>query len=107
MPGGYELLFLDGVTYDANKCEFANDPDFGLTSYPSMDENKIDRADPYNPIDDPAHKTVRYISSCGFDRKMLDLGRLALKDLTSPLNDQVADKFWNIRGFGKRDSRLS
>lgn len=104
MPGGYELLFLDGATYDANKCEFAKDPDpdFRLTSYPSMDENKIDRADPYNPIDDPAHKKVRYISSCGFDRNMLCLGRLALRELTERLDDTVADKFWNIRGFGKR-----
>jgi hypothetical protein len=101
MPGGYELLFLDGARYDANKVEFANDSDFSLISYPSMDVNEADRADPYNPIDEPATRKVRYISSCGFDRKLLDLGKLALDDLAKPLNDKVADKFWNIRGFGK------
>jgi pimeloyl-ACP methyl ester carboxylesterase len=104
MPGGYELLFLDGATYDANRAKFANDPDphLSLTSYPSMDVNETERADPYNPIDSPLNKKVRYISSCGFDRKMLDLGKLALADLARPLNDTVAGKFWNIRGFGKR-----
>jgi len=103
MPGGYELLFLDGATFDANKDEFANDePPFILASYPSMDVNETERADPYNPIDSPLNKKVRYISSCGFERKMLDRGKQALDDLTRPLNDTVADKFWNIRGFGKR-----
>ena len=103
MPGGYELLFLDGATYDANKDEFAKDePPFILASYPSMDVNETERADPYNPVDSPLNDKVRYISSCGFERQMLDRGKLALGELTSPLNDTVADKFWNIRGFGKR-----
>ena len=103
MPGGYEVLFLDEATYNANEADFKNDPDeFNLTNYPSMDANASDeRADPYNPTPDATGK-VRYLSKCGFDKKLLRDGKAAFDGLTKNLDDKVAGKFWNIRGFGKR-----
>jgi hypothetical protein len=104
LPGGYELLFLDGASYDANQAAFANDPEgYNLTSYPSMDANTpSERADPYNPIPgaptSSATGAVRYISNYRFNWHLLGAGKSALYEVARPLDAAVAAKFWNIRG---------
>ena len=50
MRGPYTLMFLDHDTFLANQAKFANDPEYPLTQYPSMDKaNTTATADPYNP----------------------------------------------------------
>ena len=105
LAAGYELLFLDGPSYDANKTAFAQDPDgYDLTGYPSMDATTAGlRADPYNPNPgEPKKKgasgNVRYTSNCGFDWSLLSAGDAASCQAGQSLDASVAGKFWNIRG---------
>ncbi len=106
LPASYELLFLDGPTYDANARAFAEDPQgYALTQYPSMDAAiATERADPYNPSpgkpDGPLGHTdyVRYPPSYGFDWDLLTAGHEAAKAVSKPLDASVARKLWNIRG---------
>lgn len=72
LAAGYELLFLDWPTYNANQYAFANDPEgYDLTSYPIVDRNSGQPADPYNPVPGkpvglpPA--LVRYLPNYGFN----------------------------------------
>ncbi len=107
LPAGYELLFIDGQTYDANQAAFANDPEgYNLMKYPSMDALVAgERADPYNP--QPGQPTgtptgdVRYLSSYGFDWDLLAAGKAASYEITKPLDESLSGKLWNIRGVGK------
>jgi hypothetical protein len=103
LAAGYELLFLDSPTYDANQAAFANDPEgYDLASYPINDPNTGQRADPYNPVPGkptgPPPPWVRYIPSCGFDWGRLSSGHTAAQEIAQPLDASVAPKFWNIRG---------
>ena len=102
-PGPYELMFLDGATYDANKAAFQNDPDgYNLTAYPSLDAASGQRADPYNPI--PGKPTpgstggVRYISNHKFDWQLLSDAVPVRASVASKLSPGVTAKFSNIRG---------
>jgi pimeloyl-ACP methyl ester carboxylesterase len=99
MPGGYEFLYLDRAVYDANATGFANDPEgYNLASYPSMDKvNPGQSADPYNPLPDGTGK-VRYPVNYGFNMSMLHDGLAASRKVSMPLRDDVAAKFYNIRG---------
>ncbi len=106
LPASYELLFLDGPTYDANAASFAGDPHgFALTNYPSMDAAiASERADPYSPSpgkpDGPLQRAdyVRYPSSYGFDWDLLTAGHEAARSVSKPLDPSVARKLWHIRG---------
>ena len=67
LPAGYELMFLDGDTFDYNQAGFANDPDgYNLTTYPSVDPQTDARVDPYHPVPGEGQNQnghVRYIST--------------------------------------------
>ena len=102
-PGPYELMFLEGATYDANKTAFQNDPDgYNLTAYPSVDATTGQRADPYNPI--PGKPTsgstgpVRYISNHKFNWRLLSDALHVRTSVASKLSTGIAAKFYNIRG---------
>jgi len=110
LPSGYELLFLDGGSYDANQAAFAADPDgYDLACYPSMDADPAGgRADPYNPVPGAPPNPpgdVRYISSCGFSWPLLGGGNTASHQVAQPLDATVANKFWNIRGVQSKNGR--
>jgi hypothetical protein len=113
LPAGYEMMFLDGDTYDANQAAFMQDPDgFNLPAYPSVDANSGARADPYHPDLAKGQSDsgfVRYISSYGFDWNKLVDGLAATQAVSQSLDASVADKFTNIRGVqgtpGAIDSR--
>ena len=106
LPASYELLFLDGPTYDANAKAFVEDPQgYALTEYPSMDAAiATERADPYNPSPGkPAGPLghadyVRYPPSYGFDWDLLAAGHEAAQAVSKPLDPSVARKLWHIRG---------
>lgn len=102
-PGLYELLFLDGATYDANTAAFQSDPDgYNLMAYPSLDAATGQRADPYYPI--PGKPTpgakglVRYISNHKFDWDLLSNALAVRKNVASNLDSGIVSKFFNIRG---------
>jgi pimeloyl-ACP methyl ester carboxylesterase len=103
LAAGYELLFLDWPTYNANQYAFAHDPEgYNLTSYPIVDRNSGQPADPYNPVPGkpvgapPA--LVRYLPNYGFDWGLLASGHTAAQQIAQPLDPSVAPRFWNIRG---------
>ena len=102
LPAGYELMFLDGDTFDLNQAGFANDPDgYNLTTYPSVDPQTNARVDPYHPVPGEGQNQngyVRYISTYGFDWDMLSDGLAACKAFAQSLDASVARKFFNIRG---------
>jgi hypothetical protein len=99
MPGGYEFLYLDRETYDANKTAFANDPEgYNLLAYPSLDKtHPTEAADPYDPQPD-AQGRLRYPLDYGFDSSLLQMGKLASRRVSDALDPNVAGKFYNIRG---------
>jgi pimeloyl-ACP methyl ester carboxylesterase len=103
LPAGYELLFLDWPTYNANQYAFAHDPEgYNLTSYPIVDRNSGKPADPYNPVPGkpvgPPPALVRYLPNYGFDWDLLASGHTAAQQIAQPLDPSVAPRFWNIRG---------
>jgi hypothetical protein len=111
LPAGYELMFLDGPTYDANAAAFASDPEgYALTSYPCMDAATAGlRADPYNPSPGkpaapPAPTdTVRYLPQYLFDWDLLSDGQASSHATSQSLDSSVAGKFWNIRCVQTQD----
>ena len=106
LPASYELMFLDGPTYDANASAFAEDPQgYALTDYPCMDADVAgERADPYAPSPGEPQTApapddrVRYLPSYGFDWRLLAAGHMASVEVSKPLDPSVAGKLWNIRG---------
>lgn len=106
-PGLYQLLFLDGATYDANIAALQSDPDNynvgggSKPSYPSWDAITGQRADPYNPVPGKpkgAKGLVRYISNHKFDWDLLKAALKVRTNVASDLDSGVATKFFNIRG---------
>ena len=103
LAAGYELLFLDWPTYNANQYAFAHDPEgYNLASYPIVDKDTGKPADPYNPVPGepvgPPPAKVRYLPNYGFDWDLLASGHTAAQQIAQPLDPSVAPKFWNIRG---------
>jgi pimeloyl-ACP methyl ester carboxylesterase len=86
LPAGYELLFLDATTYNANQVAFSKDKDgYNLKDYPIKDaKDATIWADPYVPVSG-ANGTVRYITTHGFNCNLLDDGRKALHELSKAL----------------------
>jgi hypothetical protein len=105
MPGGYEYLYLDHETYEANKVAFANDPEgYNLAAYPSMDKDDPTAvADPYDAQPDDNGR-VRYPFHYGFDSSLLYRAKIQTRKLSSAFTDPaIAAKFYNIRGVQSRD----
>jgi hypothetical protein len=113
LPGGYELLFLDGATYDANRAAFQHDPDgFNLMAYPSTDPNSDSRADPYypnpgQPSAPPTSGKVRYLANYGFEWNLLGGGLTASRLTSQPLDPAIAAKFWTIRYVRTEDDGVT
>lgn len=105
LPGLYTLHFLDEVTYrnSANQSALtAQDPEFPLPSYPSMDATDHSlRADPYNPQTNG--RLVRYPAMTGFDRSELEYAQLQFQQLAAPMDPHLLQKFYNIRGVRTGD----
>ena len=106
MPGGYEFVYLDKLTYDANANAFANDPEgYNLLSYPSMDKaNPSEAADPYNPTD--ASGKVRYPLGYGFRKDLLIEGIAGSRKVSSRLDPGIAAKFYSIRGVQAKNGNI-
>jgi Lecithin:cholesterol acyltransferase len=97
MPGGYEFLYLDADTFQANMAAFQSDPKYPLLSYPSIDAiDPTQWADPYHPT--PAGAAVRYPFFDNHNMTLLGNGLQALQDVSTPLDPAIANKFYNIRG---------
>jgi hypothetical protein len=99
LPSLYTLHYLDEATFRdrATRSGLAQDPEFPLGSYPSMDATIATvRADPYNPRTNG--RLVRYPTMTGFDLAELDYGRLQAQQLVAPMPADRAEKFFNIRG---------
>ena len=99
LPAPYTLLYLDEATYreGATQSGLAQDPDFPLVSYPSLDATDTTvRADAYNPKTNGSR--VRYPARTGFDLAELDYARLQIQQLVAPMPANLAEKFFNIRG---------
>ena len=92
LPSSYTLNWLAEDTFNAMR-ERLGAGDFAIQDYPSKD-----RADPYNPPDPDRNGKVRYATHLGFSIDELKLGRDVCKQLAAELPDDLAKKFFNIRG---------
>ncbi len=107
-PGVYPLHFLDEVTYhdSTNQSGLTADTGFPLTAYPSMDTTNVTlRADPYNPQTNGP--LVRYPAMTGFDLAELDYARLQFQQLAAPMNANLLQKFYNIRGVCTQNDQMT
>lgn len=100
LPALYVLHFLDEATFNNGTNQAAltapTEP-FPLPGYPSRDAaNGNVLADAYNPQTSGA--LVRYPTLTGFDRTELDYARLQFQYLASPMDPNLAQKFYNVRG---------
>jgi hypothetical protein len=98
LPGCYAWQFMPHPTYLANQVGFAADPDYPLTSYPSLDFATGAIADPYDPQTNGAQGRYPSASASGFDLVELATAEALLTFLSSPLTSTQARKFWNLRG---------
>jgi hypothetical protein len=108
LPGGYEYLYLDHETYQANKVAFANDHDgYNLTDYPSMDaDDPTLVADPYDAQPDD-NGMLRYPLHYGFETSLLYRGNVIARRVSSPFTDPaIAGKFFNIRGVRSQNGMV-
>jgi hypothetical protein len=108
LPGGYEYLYLDHETYQANKMAFVNDQDgYNLTGYPSMDrDDPTVVADPYDAQPDD-NGMVRYPLHYGFESSLLYRGNVIARRVSSPFTDPaIAAKFFNIRGVQSENGQV-
>ena len=97
-PGCYEWMFLPEETFLAEQAAFLADPDYPLAAYPSVDfTNPAVIADPYNPQTNGAKGRYPSTSSTGFDPVELAGAKALVMFLESPLSQEQASKFWNIR----------
>ncbi len=96
-PGVYTLGFLDADTFLANQAALADDHDFPLLAYPSMDaDNPALQADPFNPP--TAGPALRYPVDIGFDMHELAHAREIYQATAQPMPEDVQDRFFCIRG---------
>ncbi len=106
LPALYALHFLDKDTFDGNQPALSQDPDFPLASYPSTDDTTGSPADPYDPQE--SGNLLRYPTkaSTGFDRDELENGKEVVQFLASDLDEDLALKFFNIRGVQTTDDTI-
>jgi hypothetical protein len=108
LPGGYEYLYLDHPTYQANQVAFTNDPEgFNLTAYPSLDaDDPTVVADPYDPQPDAAGN-VRYPLHFGFESSLLHRGNVTTHNVSKAFTDPATTaKFFNIRGVQSDNGQI-
>jgi hypothetical protein len=96
LPACYTLNWLDEETFDKIKDLLNEDPELGIKDYPSNDRTLSRRADPYHPQD--VVPRVRYPRDLGFKREELLQGLDTSRKLTKEMPDNLARKFFNIRG---------
>ena len=92
LPSSYALNWLGQDTFNAVSNKLGTG-DFAINGYPSMQD-----ADPYNPPAPDQNGRVRYATGLGFSLDELKLGRDVCKQLVADLPDDLANKFFNIRG---------
>jgi hypothetical protein len=101
LPASYTLNWLGENAFNSIREQLGRDL-FKIDSYPSRD-----RADPYNPPDPDQNGRVRYPARLGFSREELKNGLKVCTDLVGPLPDELAKKFFNIRGVQKLGEALN
>jgi hypothetical protein len=92
LPSSYALNWLGQDTLNAVRTPLGTG-DFAIQDYPSREG-----ADPYNPPEPDRNGRVRYATRLGFSLDELKLGRDVCKQLVADLPDDLAKKFFNIRG---------
>ncbi len=93
LPASYTLSWLEEDTFNAIREHLESDV-FKIEDYPSREH-----ADPYNPPQPDRDGRVRYATGLlRFSLDELKLGREVCQQLVERLPDEVAEKFFNIRG---------
>ena len=92
LPASYTLNWLGEKTFNAIR-ERLGSGDFAVPDYPSKDH-----ADPYNPPKPDKDGLVLYPAQLGFSPEELKLGSEVCDQLVKDLPDELAKKFFNIRG---------
>src|SRR6476660_7192842 len=92
LPSSYALNWLGQDTFNAVSDKLGAG-EFAPDGYPSKEG-----ADPYNPPAPDQNGRVRYATGLGFSLDELKLGRDVCKKLVADLPDDLARKFFNIRG---------
>ena len=92
LPSSYALNWLGQDTFNTVRTPLGTG-DFAIQDYPSKEG-----ADPYNPPEPDRNGRVRYATRLGFSLDELKLGRDVCKQLVADLPDDLAKKFFNIRG---------
>lgn len=92
LPASYTLNWLGEKTFNAIR-ERLGSGNFAVRDYPSKNH-----ADPYNPPEPDEHGLVRYPAQLGFSREELKRGGDVCDQLVKDLPDELAKKFFNIRG---------
>ena len=91
LPSCYALNWLSVKIFNENKPHF----DEGL-KYPCVDATTGDNVDPYAP-----ENLRRYPIHLGFSSKELEAGATTSRNVAQKLSDDLALKFFNIRGVQK------
>ena len=92
LPSSYTLNWLEENTFNSIREHLGSGP-FEVEDYPSRD-----RADPFNPPDPDRNGRVRYATGLGFSVEELKSARKVCEQLAKDLPEQLAKKFFNIRG---------
>jgi hypothetical protein len=92
LPSSYTLNWLEENTFNSIREHLGSGP-FKVEDYPSRD-----RADPFNPPDPDRNGRVRYATGLGFSVEELKSARKVCEQLAKDLPEQLAKKFFNIRG---------
>lgn len=92
LPSSYALNWLGQDTFNAVRTPLGTG-DFAIQDYPSREG-----ADPYNPPEPDRNGRVLYATRLGFSLDELKLGRDVCRQLVADLPDDLAKKFFNIRG---------
>jgi len=103
LPGGYVLQFLDEQTYNRDKNALANDPDYPLGEYPSLDKVNGTVADAYNPT--VSGSKVRYPKNYGFQNSELTHAKSVYQQVAKPLSAAANARFFNVRGVQFRNGQ--
>lgn len=94
LPASYTLNWLEEAIFNANREHLVGDDPFKVKDYPSKDD-----ADPYNLPQPGPDGRVRYSTGLlGFSLNELENGRAVCQELVKKLPDELAKKYFNIRG---------
>lgn len=94
LPASYTLNWLEEAIFNAHREHLVGDDPFKVKDYPSKDD-----ADPYNLPQPGPDGRFRYSTGLlGFSLKELENGRAVCQELVEKLPDELAKKYFNIRG---------